>query len=242
MTVNHTLVSEPSWKCTDGFNPQGYFRCEKPVSTITCIHAMAPPIFADIPITETMFPSENPTVFPTEGIPNTREPTSTEVPSSSPSRTNMGGDTNQPVTEDYDTLNTSLEHPVLLLLVLLLISLVMNAVAFIQVYCRKNSPRRQDNGNVIPNRTSVELINQRGISDDNEDDRGNYFKSFQDRKDWKAMPIRENFIESLSYPEMRPPNKPSRSDNSYYRIGGNLASRNQDDERHDFYDDYNPFH
>ena len=52
MTVNHTLVSEPSWACEEGgddlssaSNLYGYYHCEKPVSTITCIHSMAPPAF-----------------------------------------------------------------------------------------------------------------------------------------------------------------------------------------------------
>lgn len=52
MTQNHTLISEPSWKCRDGGEADptadGVFRCEKRVSTITCIHAMPPPSSAGI--------------------------------------------------------------------------------------------------------------------------------------------------------------------------------------------------
>ena len=44
MTLNHTLVSDPSWLC-DTKNPKSLFRCEKPVTTISCIHAAAPPVF-----------------------------------------------------------------------------------------------------------------------------------------------------------------------------------------------------
>ena len=47
MTLNHTLVSEPSWRCRDGGvadpTAEGIYRCEKAVSSITCIHAMPPP-------------------------------------------------------------------------------------------------------------------------------------------------------------------------------------------------------
>ena len=68
MTVNHTLVSEPSWKCGDmntlgsavrdservfanaaavgAFGPEGLqaaARCEKPVASIACVHARMPP-------------------------------------------------------------------------------------------------------------------------------------------------------------------------------------------------------
>jgi len=69
MTINHTLVSEPTWKCSDvskltaalGNGPksasnltvsvlaheteglQRAARCEKPVATVACIHAMPPP-------------------------------------------------------------------------------------------------------------------------------------------------------------------------------------------------------
>ena len=44
MTQNHSLVSDPSWLCTTG-NSKSLFRCEKPVTTITCIHAAPPPVF-----------------------------------------------------------------------------------------------------------------------------------------------------------------------------------------------------
>ena len=64
MTINHTLVSEPSWDCadTDSYNP---YRCEKQVSTITCIHAMQPPQITENAEMLTNKPSARPTVFPT---------------------------------------------------------------------------------------------------------------------------------------------------------------------------------
>lgn len=49
MTQNHSLISEPSWKCAPGtntadpFETESVFCCEKPVASITCMHAMAPP-------------------------------------------------------------------------------------------------------------------------------------------------------------------------------------------------------
>eukprot|EP01036_Dinobryon_divergens_P024226 gene24226-32657_t len=60
MTQNHSLVSEPSWKCqeTDGVadddsrnqlsDPQNtLLRCEKKVASVTCMHAMSPPFVSD---------------------------------------------------------------------------------------------------------------------------------------------------------------------------------------------------
>lgn len=79
MTFNHTLVSEPSWKCADtnNSNPLGYYRCEKKVSTITCIHAAAPPI------TDAEFENDKDS-DPHSWIP-TVEPTETpQQPSNSP--------------------------------------------------------------------------------------------------------------------------------------------------------------
>ena len=44
MTQNHSLISEPSWTCVDPpYKNHRYYHCEKRVSSITCIHAMAPP-------------------------------------------------------------------------------------------------------------------------------------------------------------------------------------------------------
>ena len=44
MTQNHSLISEPSWTCIDPpYKNHRYYHCEKRVSSITCIHAMAPP-------------------------------------------------------------------------------------------------------------------------------------------------------------------------------------------------------
>jgi len=44
MTQNHSLISEPSWTCIDPpYKGHKYYHCEKRVSSITCIHAMAPP-------------------------------------------------------------------------------------------------------------------------------------------------------------------------------------------------------
>ena len=54
MTVNHSLISEPSWRCTDddtvgsgattlSQSAQAKTYCEKRVSSITCIHSMPPP-------------------------------------------------------------------------------------------------------------------------------------------------------------------------------------------------------
>jgi hypothetical protein len=44
MTQNHSLISEPSWTCEDPpYKNHRYYHCEKRVSSITCIHAMAPP-------------------------------------------------------------------------------------------------------------------------------------------------------------------------------------------------------
>jgi hypothetical protein len=43
MSINGTLISAPSWECDHDNDLDGkYLRCEKPVSTITCIHAMSP--------------------------------------------------------------------------------------------------------------------------------------------------------------------------------------------------------
>jgi hypothetical protein len=50
MTQNHSLVSDPSWLC-DSDNPLSLFRCEKPVATITCIHAAPPPVFLPLEAT-----------------------------------------------------------------------------------------------------------------------------------------------------------------------------------------------
>jgi hypothetical protein len=77
MTLNHTLISEPSWACTNlsiNANDVNYYRCEKEVSTVTCIHAMAPPLISASqsqqatppPSTQGRVPiPENPTPFPT---------------------------------------------------------------------------------------------------------------------------------------------------------------------------------
>lgn len=58
MTQNHSLLSEPSWRCSDGglADPtgKGVYRCEKPVSTIACIHAAAPPVDLSV-----VLPSQN---------------------------------------------------------------------------------------------------------------------------------------------------------------------------------------
>jgi hypothetical protein len=109
MTVNHTLVSEPSWKCSrvralsdyqqllhsidhpakikkldDRWSlheqrvhedrvADGFRYCEKPVSSITCAHSLAPPKVSDaVPSLApsrqpTPSPSPLPTVFPSVG-------------------------------------------------------------------------------------------------------------------------------------------------------------------------------
>lgn len=67
LTQNHSLISEPAWRCTDfPFNSSAYYKCEKPVSSITCIHAAAPPFVAPSVIDRFVHPhSFSPTVKPT---------------------------------------------------------------------------------------------------------------------------------------------------------------------------------
>ena len=84
MTQNHSLVSEPSWKCQvnsgvaddDSSNllpssSSNLFRCEKKVASITCMHAMPPPFVADywiqkaeMNVASTLSPSPTPTLKP----------------------------------------------------------------------------------------------------------------------------------------------------------------------------------
>lgn len=66
LTQNHSLISEPAWRCTDfPFNSSAYYKCEKPVSSITCIHAAAPPFVAPSVIDRFVHPRSAPTVTPT---------------------------------------------------------------------------------------------------------------------------------------------------------------------------------
>lgn len=83
MTVNHSLISEPSWKCTDASNTNGYFYCEKAVSTVTCIHAMSPPVIpwlhGRIPLPSLSSPSLSPSstgAAPTSSTPDRLPPPS----------------------------------------------------------------------------------------------------------------------------------------------------------------------
>lgn len=67
LTQNHSLISEPSWKCSEApYNSSEFYRCEKRVSSITCIHAMAPPFVDPVVIDRFVHPrSPAPTAGPT---------------------------------------------------------------------------------------------------------------------------------------------------------------------------------
>ncbi len=73
MTQNHSLVSEPSWKCqeTDGVadddsrnlqsdTRNALLRCEKKVASITCMHAMSPPFVSEFWMRQADVSNQNP--------------------------------------------------------------------------------------------------------------------------------------------------------------------------------------
>jgi hypothetical protein len=92
MTQNHTLVSEPSWKCVDPpYNSSAYYRCEKRVSSITCIHAMRPP-FIDAHYLQQFAHSAAPTIAPSV--------TPTQVPTFAPTEYTTAPPTNASNTDD----------------------------------------------------------------------------------------------------------------------------------------------
>ena len=85
MTQNHSLVSEPSWKCQETLgvadddsrnqlsDPQNtLLRCEKKVASVTCMHAMSPPFVSEFWLRQAAAVSDNdpPTVSPTMTAPS----------------------------------------------------------------------------------------------------------------------------------------------------------------------------
>lgn len=121
MTVNQTLVSEPSWKCSRvkalteyhelvksnfkidemkrskllqkwrldedqilevDLDGDGLRYCEKPVTTVACMHPLAPPEFISLPPTVT--PSGHPTSSPSIHVEHVPSPQSIEVTTTSP--------------------------------------------------------------------------------------------------------------------------------------------------------------
>lgn len=151
MTQNHTLVSEPSWKCPDApYNSSAYYRCEKRVSSITCIHAMAPPFIDPAYLrrfqqSATLPPSTAPTASPTSPAP-------TAPPSSSPvNAVDDDGSLPEPVnaTANADlqlaTLQSSLEFYELSS-VLLLVALCASLATHILFFCFRRKSKNHQRG------------------------------------------------------------------------------------------------
>ncbi len=108
LTQNHSLISEPSWKCSEApYNSSEFYRCEKRVSSITCIHAMAPPFVDQVVIDRIVHPrSPAPTMGPT-AVP-TAYPSA--VPSWMPTIAPTSNSTQAPVPKDEDneaTINST---------------------------------------------------------------------------------------------------------------------------------------
>jgi hypothetical protein len=184
MTQNHTLISEPSWKCPVApYNRSSFYRCEKKVSSITCIHAMSPPFvdasvlrqYADLHSSApTAAPSRSPTTKPTRSP----TPAPTVEPSSNTTAGSAGDDTPAGVgnaTAYVDAEMASLQRSLdfyqlstVLLLVFLLASMVGNGFSLYAVF-KSVSGRSRSSGMAESQSSSESNATRAGIqSNDSE--------------------------------------------------------------------------